>query len=441
MKQNKPDISTNDLKSSTQDLAQTNGNGHNQHSSEVETKHAQGDVVLKVENVSKKFCRNLKRSMLHGITDLAKGMVGVEPDTTTLRKDEFWALKDINFELREGEILGIIGANGSGKSTLLRVLTGIFPPDKGRIWMDGTVGGIIALGAGMHPHMTGRENIYLNGTLFGMTREEIDEKIDDIIEFSEIGEFMDAPLSAYSSGMKVRLGFSVAIHCEPRILLVDEVLAVGDVGFKKKSLNKILDHLEDKSVIFISHDMKMISRICDRVIFIDKGYIVDENYDIESVIINYENKFQETVSVEKSYDKLELIDIKLDKKSFIQGEFISGVITLNNNTQFNQLAINIVVNDNGGNSLIIVKSNRNGPIDSRGIISVCFRFKNIFNTGNYNINININSYSTENGTDRKLFFKNNVAKFESRSGTKSPSFGRIKIELESNWHINGKEQN
>lgn len=233
-----------------------------------------GDVVLKVENISKKFCRNLKRSMLHGITDLAKGMVGIEPDTTTLRKDEFWALKDIDFELREGEILGIIGANGSGKSTLLRVLTGIFPPDKGKIWMDGTVGGIIALGAGMHPHMTGRENIYLNGTLFGMTRKEIDEKIDDIIDFSEIGDFMDAPFSAYSSGMKVRLGFAVAVHCQPEILLVDEVLAVGDLSFQNKCMRKLKEVRENsKGVIFISHNMDNIELLCTRVVVIDRGII------------------------------------------------------------------------------------------------------------------------------------------------------------------------
>lgn len=236
---------------------------------------SQKEVVLKVENVSKKFCRNLKRSMFYGIKDLAKGMVGVEPDTTTLRKDEFWALKDINFELREGEILGIIGVNGSGKSTLLRVLTGIFPPDKGRIWMDGTVGGIIALGAGMHPHMTGRENIYLNGTVLGMSKEEIDNKFDDIVEFSEIGEFLDAPFSTYSSGMKVRLGFAVAVHCEPEILLIDEVLAVGDLSFRNKSMNKMMSYVsEAKSLIYISHNVEQIRNMCSKVLVLHEGDLV-----------------------------------------------------------------------------------------------------------------------------------------------------------------------
>lgn len=239
---------------------------------EPETSSNEAPVVLKVEGVSKKFCRNLRQSMWYGLKDLSRGVVGLKPKEEGLRSGEFWALQDINFELRKGEILGIIGANGSGKSTLLRVLTGIFPPDKGNVWIDGTVGGIIALGAGMHPHMTGRENVYLNGTILGMSKEEIDSKFDEIVDFSEIGDFLDAPLSTYSSGMKVRLGFAVAVHGEPDILLVDEVLAVGDLSFQNKSMRKLKKARETaKAVIFISHNLENIRQLSDRVLILNEG--------------------------------------------------------------------------------------------------------------------------------------------------------------------------
>lgn len=279
-----------------------------------ESPTSQREVVLSVENLSKKFCKNLKSSMFYGIKDLAKGMVGVEPDTYFLREDEFWALKDINFKVKEGDILGIIGANGSGKSTLLRVLTGIFPPDEGRVWINGTVGGIISLGAGMHPHMTGRENIYLNGTVFGMSKDEIDEKIDEIIEFAEISDFLDAPLSTYSSGMKVRLGFAVAVHSQPEILLVDEVLAVGDLSFQNKCMRKIKEVRENaKAVIFISHSMDNIELICNKVIVLENGYLV-KNADPMEGIGHYQD----------------LQNKKITKKSSNKGILKSGEITLRN---------------------------------------------------------------------------------------------------------------
>lgn len=287
--------------------------------------HDDRDIVLKVDNVSKKFCRNLRRSMLYGIQDLAKGMVGIKPDTTTLRNDEFWALKDINIELREGEILGIIGANGSGKSTLLRVLTGIFPPDKGKIWIDGTVGGIIALGAGMHPHMTGRENIYLNGALFGMSKEEIDSKIDDIIEFSEIGDFLNAPLSMYSSGMKVRLGFSIAVHCEPDILLVDEVLAVGDLSYRNKCMEKMKSLMyTTKAQIFISHNIEQVRQICDKVMVLDKG-IVKYFGKTDRGILEYESLTLAAMKKEDySFGRYIVLDEDLDYAKFINFGISNG---------------------------------------------------------------------------------------------------------------------
>ncbi|MBI4681231.1 MAG: ATP-binding cassette domain-containing protein [Nitrospirae bacterium] len=233
------------------------------------------DVVIKAEGVSKKFCLNLKRSLLYGTHDIFRNMVGVAYDTGTLRKDEFWALDDINFELKRGETLGIIGVNGSGKSTLLRLLSGIFPSDKGRITVKGRIGSLIAVGAGFHPHMTGRENIFLNGTILGMTKKEILQKFDSIVDFAEIGEFLEAPVSTYSSGMRVRLGFAIAVHCEPEILLIDEVLSVGDLSFRNKSLRHMADFRKKaKALIFISHQLEQVRVLCTRVIILDKGKII-----------------------------------------------------------------------------------------------------------------------------------------------------------------------
>lgn len=230
------------------------------------------DVVIKVDNLSKKFCRSIKRSMLYGSMDVARSMLGLSTDRTKLRKHEFWALKDIDFEIGRGETFGLVGANGCGKSTLLRMINGIFPPDVGSISVKGRIGALIAVGAGFHPHMTGRENIFLNGTVLGMTKEEIADKMDDIIAFAEIGEFLDAPVSTYSSGMYVRLGFAIAIHSNPDIVLVDEILAVGDSKFQRKCLEKIREmRKKGTTFILVSHNMQNIEAMCNRVVLIDKG--------------------------------------------------------------------------------------------------------------------------------------------------------------------------
>jgi lipopolysaccharide transport system ATP-binding protein len=245
-------------------------------------------VVLKVENVSKKFTRSLRRSMVYGSIDMFRDFIGFPSDTTKLRKSEFWSLKDINFELKKGEILGIIGENGSGKSTMLRVLNGIFPPNKGKVTIHGQIGGLIAVGSGFHPLMTGRENIYLNGTILGMTKKEIDAKFDKIVEFAEIGEFLDAPVSTYSSGMKVRLGFSIAIHRVPEILLIDEVLSVGDLSFRNKSLRRMAElRGRAKAIIFISHNLEQIKNLCSRVMVLHKGKVVFDG-DPDKAIVTYE---------------------------------------------------------------------------------------------------------------------------------------------------------
>ena len=225
-----------------------------------------------VDKVYKKFCRDLKKSMVYGIQDIGRDWLGLPVKTGYLRPKEFWALNDVSFELKQGETIGIIGRNGAGKSTLLRVLNGIYPPDMGRIEVRGRAAAMIALGAGFHPHLTGRENIFLSGTILGMSKKEIQAKLDEIIDFADIGEFIDSPVASYSSGMHIRLGFAIATHAPIEILLADEVLAVGDISFRIKSWNKV-GKLRNKGVstILVTHDMTALSVWCNTALLMNDG--------------------------------------------------------------------------------------------------------------------------------------------------------------------------
>jgi len=239
------------------------------------------DVLVKVDNVSKRFCRSLKRSLWYGLQDLGSEIGGRRhgggsglPQSSAdvqLRPDEFWAVKDVSFELRRGECLGLIGRNGAGKTTLLRMLNGLIKPDTGRIEMKGRVGALIALGAGFNPVLSGRENIYVNAGVMGLGKREIEEKLEEIVDFAEIGDFIDAPLQSYSSGMQVRLGFAASTILDPDVLILDEVLAVGDTSFRYKCYKR-MDQMRSRSaVIFVSHDMPNIGRICNLAMVIQKG--------------------------------------------------------------------------------------------------------------------------------------------------------------------------
>ncbi len=200
-----------------------------------------GDVLVRVEGVSKKFCRDLKRSLWYGLKDTAADLLG-RNGASSLRLDEFWAVDGVSFELRRGDCLGLIGRNGAGKTTLLKMLNGLMKPDKGRIEIRGRVGALISLGAGFNPILTGRENIYVNGSVLGLPTREIDAKLDEIVDFAEIGEFIDSPVQSYSAGMQVRLGFAVATALRPDVLLLDEVLAVGDAAFRAKCYDRLARH-------------------------------------------------------------------------------------------------------------------------------------------------------------------------------------------------------
>jgi lipopolysaccharide transport system ATP-binding protein len=242
------------------------------------------DVLIETEGTGKKFCRSLKRSMLYAATDVASDLLGLPLATDRLRKDEFWAVSDVSFSVKRGECLGVIGANGAGKSTLLKLLSGIIAPDSGRITIRGRVGALIELGAGFHPMLTGRENIYISGALLGINKKEMERKFDEIVAFAELEEFIDTPVKFYSSGMYVRLGFAVCAHTDPDILLIDEVLAVGDNRFRARCTRQIEKSLlNGAAVIFVSHNMNEIVRVCDRTMWLDKGRIVQNSKCADTV--------------------------------------------------------------------------------------------------------------------------------------------------------------
>ncbi|MGF1531868.1 MAG: polysaccharide ABC transporter ATP-binding protein [Puniceicoccaceae bacterium] len=230
-----------------------------------------GEVLIRVEGIGKRFCKDLKRSLFYGVQDVWNDLRGRGLDASELRKREFWANKDISFELRRGECLGLIGRNGAGKTTLLKMLNGLIKPDKGQIEIQGRVGALIALGAGFNPILTGRENVYVAASVYGLSKKEIDAKYDEIVAFAEMEEFMESPVQNYSSGMKVRLGFAVASSVKPDVMLIDEVLAVGDFSFRQRCLRKISELLSECAVIFVSHNYDQIERICTRGILLEKG--------------------------------------------------------------------------------------------------------------------------------------------------------------------------
>lgn len=249
------------------------------------------DVLICCENVSKKFCRDLKRSMFYGAKDAVRRVFGMGIKTNKLRKSEFWALDNVSFELKRGDCLGVIGSNGAGKSTLLKLLNGIILPDKGRITTRGRTGALIQVGAGFHPNLTGRENIYVNGQILGMDKGYIDKKFDEIVAFADIGDFLDTPVKFYSSGMFVRLGFAVAAHMEPDILLIDEILAVGDMGFRAKCYNAVYDLQKNAAIIIVSHNMYQISRTSSKAMLLKKGKVCLYSSNVNEVVEEYNVSF------------------------------------------------------------------------------------------------------------------------------------------------------
>ncbi|MDD5728306.1 MAG: polysaccharide ABC transporter ATP-binding protein [Victivallales bacterium] len=298
--------------------------------------------VIKVENLSKKYIIGHDRaanrayhyySLRESLTHHARGIYQrlrhpLTPNRENTELEEFWALKDINFEIKQGDRVGIIGRNGAGKSTLLKILSRITEPTTGKITMHGRVASLLEVGTGFHPELTGRENIYLNGAILGMSRLEIKKKFDEIVAFAEVEKFLDTPVKHYSSGMYVRLAFAVAAHLEPEILLVDEVLAVGDAEFQKKCLGKMEDvSKEGRTVLFVSHSMPTITSLCNKAILLKSGTVdisgetfkVVEKYSLNTAGGTYYSFQDEKNKFSDIY--LELVDSWIDGQSNKKGLF------------------------------------------------------------------------------------------------------------------------
>jgi lipopolysaccharide transport system ATP-binding protein len=242
------------------------------------------DSIIQVENLGKKYILKhqsqerytaLRDVISHRVQSVGHRLMRSRTPPST--QEEFWALKDVSFEIQRGDRVGIIGRNGAGKSTLLKILSRITEPTHGRIRIQGRVASLLEVGTGFHPELTGRENIFLNGAILGMSKAEIKRKFDEIVAFAEVEKFLDTPVKRYSSGMYVRLAFSVAAHLEPEILVVDEVLAVGDAAFQKKCLGKMEDvGKEGRTVLFVSHNTTTVKQLCTRAILLSNGAIVDD---------------------------------------------------------------------------------------------------------------------------------------------------------------------
>jgi len=316
------------------------------------------EVLVKAEGVRKKFCRSLKRSLLYGLSDMAAEVLGGRTTYERLRTGEFWAVDDVSFELRRGECLGLIGRNGAGKTTLLKMLNGLIKPDAGRITMRGRVGALIALGAGFNPILTGRENIYVNGSVLGLSKKEIDAKLDDIIDFAEIHDFIDTPVQSYSSGMQVRLGFAIATAIDPEILLLDEVLAVGDMAFRIKCYNRIGRLQKNAATILVTHSMSQVSIACNRILFMSHGkgdYYTNHSEGIQRYIVDQTATASEgeTKPILTFTPPIDFASIEIESPRIQHGDDIAIVVTIDSSDYLNNLQLQCSASTEDGNPILM----------------------------------------------------------------------------------------
>ena len=316
------------------------------------------------DHVSKKFSRSyVSDSLRDTLLTPFKKLFGMNGKGADKENKEFWALEDVSFEVKPGEVLGIIGSNGSGKTTTLKLLSRILRPDGGQIMVNGRIGALIELGAGFNPDLTGKENIFLNAAILGMKREEILKKYDEIVEFAELEGFMDTPVKWYSSGMYARLGFAVAAHTDPQVLLVDEVLSVGDFVFQRKCFDKMLSFKQEGvTILFVSHNMQAVTTLCDRVVLLEKGNKIVDGSTADIVSYYLENtgplsklESGNTISLEKGvvYDEhyKQCKVFKSGEKSFVE-------VCINFEDDFSNIYATVFVQRSDGFFVFGVESNR-----------------------------------------------------------------------------------
>ncbi|MFT6417555.1 MAG: lipopolysaccharide transport system ATP-binding protein [Dokdonia sp.] len=421
------------------------------------------DTILKVDNISKQYrlgtvgtgtiSHDLNRwwHTIRGKEDPYLKIGAVNDRSAAASSEYVWALQDINFEVKRGEVLGIIGKNGAGKSTLLKILSRVTSPTTGKIQTRGKIASLLEVGTGMHPELTGRENIFLNGAILGMTKTEIFSKIDDIVEFSGCQMYIDTPVKRYSSGMRVRLGFAVAAFLEPEIMVVDEVLAVGDAEFQKKAIGKMKNISEGggKTVLFVSHNMASIRKLCSRGIILEHGKVVMDG-DIESVVDFYlKTEYENTsntgtfTNVLASETPFQLHSVKmLDRKQDVTAVFLSDeVVTLKIKYTLTETCRDMRVNVRiitGDDITVFTTSSHDADLTDKAPGDYEMKLllpKNFFNKGNYKVFMNCGIPNV-----KMLFAPKNILEFDIEKLTDSGT--RMNAVLPGitapglTWHVN-----
>ncbi|MBN1668066.1 MAG: ABC transporter ATP-binding protein [Anaerolineales bacterium] len=378
------------------------------------------DLAIRVENLSKRYRIGLKEeisdTLVGAMTSFLRNPVRNFRRLQRLSHfdneqdpDILWALKDINFEVQRGEVMGIIGRNGAGKSTLLKILSRITYPTSGRVELHGRVSSLLEVGTGFHPELTGRENVYLNGTILGMTKPEIDRKFDEIVDFSGVEKFIDTPVKRYSSGMRVRLAFSVAAHLEPEILMVDEVLAVGDAEFQKKSLGKMGDVARaGRTVLFVSHNMAAVENLTQWAVYLKDGivseigptsdvvrhYLQQFNLDQDDVIVDLTRMGGIEISRPSILKTLSLYQAGQPTTMISMGDDIEFRITYDAPAIFLRPQVGIVIQNERGEKVVSFNSKiMNSPLNSivgRGTL-VCMIRGLPLNQGIYTVRLSLSS--------------------------------------------------
>ena len=366
--------------------------------------------VISVQNLGKKYTlshqsqeryTSLRDVMASGAKQFANKLrhpFAIPQNDST--QEEFWALKDVNFDIKQGDKVGIIGRNGAGKSTLLKILSRITEPTIGQVRIKGRVASLLEVGTGFHPELTGRENIYLNGAILGMSKADIKQKFDEIVAFAEVEKFLDTPVKRYSSGMYVRLAFAVAAHLEPEILIVDEVLAVGDAQFQKKCIGKMQDvSSEGRTVLFVSHNITALKSLCDKAIWLNAGTVI-ENGRAEDVVSNYLQNGM-AVNMSQTWHDLEtapgnkmvrLHSVKVVYEGIEKGESMTVATPLSmefefwNNEQGSHLNFSVVLYDN--QDVCIFNTGSEARIYPKGKVKgVCHIPSNFLNDGVYRVRL------------------------------------------------------
>lgn len=398
--------------------------------------------MIEIRDLSKKYTLQETQQYMalrDVLSNAAKNIFSSKPD-----KKEFYALQDINLDIEKGERVGIIGRNGAGKSTLLKILSRITPPTTGSVKLRGRVGSLLEVGTGFHPELTGRENIYLNGSILGLKKKEINNKLDEIIDFSGVEKFIDTPLKHYSSGMQLRLAFSVAAHLEPEILLIDEVLAVGDMEFQKKCLGKMeeVSKSDGRTILFVSHNMASLQSFCTKGIFLENGAIKEEK-DIDTVINSYLSRsLQRNQKLEERKDRIGSGNVKMTNVSILNEEGIRTGESLKVEIEYTSLVNNIEVSELG----LSIWDNNEGKI-----ISLSSTFKNQLKqisksgkviceipdlplvNGTYIINAFVSSiFGVEDYVERILEFRVHERDIFGTGKIVNPQWGKIVID--HNWY-------